>query len=112
VAGLDEALARQSGRYAAARELSAAGREAATRALCKRCVKAPVWHGATASPDTIPCPEPCSVLVSLCREAALWERATPEATGVDPSVAFADFEQPGNEVRESYLAMRREEKDG
>lgn len=103
-AGLDDVLARQSGRYRVAGAISEEGRETARATLCGRCVRAPVWAGVDAGEEGIPCPEPCSVLVALCREAALWEDEAPESAPVDPDVAFAAFEKPGNEVRESYLA--------
>jgi hypothetical protein len=74
-------------------------------------VKRPVWRDDQAAPPlpgetTIPCPEPCSVLVSLCREAALWQRDPPPSSPIDPGVPFAAFEQPGNDVREAYLRAR------
>jgi hypothetical protein len=58
----------------------------------------------------VPCPEPCSVFVSLCREAALWEQAPPQPAAVDDRVAWAAFDEPGNEVREAYLQLRLEER--
>lgn len=103
VVGLDEVLRRQTGRYEAAAALSAAGRRAATDALCPRCVRVPIWSGAALAADDIPCPEPCSVMVSLCREAALWEVDRPTPAPVDPAVPFAAFETPGNELREATL---------
>ena len=109
---LDEVLARQTGRYEVATELSQRGRAVAARVLCGRCVRVPVWDDEpvqASSPEEtmIPCPEPCSVLVSLCREAALWERGLPVAAPVDPTAPFAAFDRPGNEVREHYLAVLR-----
>lgn len=106
VRGLDDVLGRQSGRYDGTAALSDAGRELAVDVLCRAsCVKTPVWHGELLSGDgAIPCPEPCSVLVSLCREAVAWERERPEPVGPRPGVEFAAFEEPGNEVREAYLA--------
>lgn len=103
---LDEVLRRQSGRYAVARELSEEGRELVRRLLCGRCVRVPVWAGEAA--DTgIPCPEACSVFVSFCREAALWEQG---AGGDEPSgeaePAWADFEHPANEMRQAFLRLR------
>lgn len=106
IVSLDEVFARQQGRYRVAAELDVAGRERAREVLCGRCVKTPVWSGtgeSGQSPIWIPCPEPCSVLLSLCREAALWEKGPPAATAVDRTVAFAAFEEPGNEIREAYL---------
>ena len=104
VVAFDEVVARQQGRYRVAGELDADGRERAREALCGRCVRTPVWAEEAASGDTIPCPEPCSVMVALCREAALWQREAPEPSSPDPGVPFADFSTPGNEVREAYLA--------
>lgn len=109
IVSLDQVLGRQSGRYAVAAALSEPGRRAAASVLCARCVRVPVWEDAavTASePEEtiIPCPEPCSVLVSLCREAALWEAERPRPAPVDPEVPFAAFDVPGNEIRERYLS--------
>ncbi|MGE5595417.1 MAG: DR2241 family protein [Hyphomicrobiales bacterium] len=111
VVGLDDVLERQSGRYRVAAELDERGRSAAADVLCARCVKVPVWRtgrppGPPPGDNPIPCPEPCSVMVSLCREAALWQQEPPEPTAIDPDVAFAAFEEPGNEVREAYLRHR------
>jgi hypothetical protein len=69
-------------------------------------VKAPAWRGDQPAVDQIPCPEPCGVLVSLCREAALWQKDRPQPADVDPYVAFAAFDVPGNEVRERFLGAR------
>lgn len=108
-----DALSRQTARYAVSNELSPAGRDAAADSLCGCCVKQPLWRSPSdpapfdAPLQVIPCPEPCSVLVSLCREAALWEKKMPPATPIDPAASFADFEAPGNEVREDCLARMR-----
>jgi hypothetical protein len=107
VVPLDEVLARQTGRYAGAHQLPGEGRALAAGLLCGQCVRAPVWRGEPCGDTGIPCPEPCSVLVALCREAALWEDDPPGQAAPDPSVAFAGFETPGNELREAYLAARR-----
>ncbi|MXY35577.1 MAG: hypothetical protein F4052_01240 [Dehalococcoidia bacterium] len=101
---LDEVVARQRGRYRIAGELDAEGQEQARGALCGRCVRTPVWAEQAASEKAIPCPEPCSVMIALCREAALWQREAPQPSSPDSEVAFADFPTPGNEVREAYLA--------
>ena len=104
VVGFDEMVARQRGRYRVAGELDEEGRERARGALCGGCVRTPVWAGGTPGEGAIPCPEPCSVMVALCREAALWQRQAPQPSSPDPTVPFADFSTPGNEVREAYLA--------
>lgn len=104
VTPFEEVVARQQGRYRIAGELDTEGRERAREALCGRCVRTPVWAGEAASKEAIPCPEPCSVMVALCREAALWQREAPQASSPDPQAPFADFSAPGNEVREAYLA--------
>ena len=112
VVGLEEVLARQAGRYAVAGELDMKSREAARAVLCARCVRQPIWHGGAPMQGTplpsgaIACPEPCSVMVSLCREAALWQRDPPAPGSPERSVPFAAFEVPGNEVREAYLRTR------
>ena len=106
IATFADVIARQRGRYRVAGELGGEGRERARDALCGQCVRTPAWagEGAPDDDDAIPCPEPCSVLVALCREAALWEREPPEPVRPDPAVAFADFAAAGNEIREAYLA--------
>ena len=104
--GLDEVLSRQSGRYELSSKLAQEARDAAAEVLCARCVKVPVWRGERPERDDIPCPEPCSVLVSLCREAAIWEEGLPEPVEPESSVQFADFETAGNEIREAYLRVR------
>lgn len=103
---LDEVLRRQSGRYAVAASLGVEGRKAACNTLCGRCVRTPVWCEAALPPGGIPCPEPCSVLVSLCREAAVWETSPPAPSAPVAGLPFARFDIPGNEVRETYLAER------
>ena len=102
---LDDVLARQAGRYAVAAKLDDVGRSAAREVLCGVCVKAPVWAGDSPGND-IPCPEPCSVMVSLCREAALWQDERPERTTPDALVPFAAFDTPGNEIREAFFEKR------
>ena len=104
VVTFEDVVARQRGRYRIAGELGAEGRERARAALCGQCVRTPVWGGEAPSSDAMPCPEPCSVMVALCREAALWQREAPGASSPDPQVPFADFSSPGNEIREAYLA--------
>ena len=83
--------------------------------VCARCVKSPLWRPTT-GPLTegtslpLPCPEPCSVVVSLCREAALWEEGPPAFAAENLTVAWAAFDQPGNEIREAYLRAHFPEK--
>ena len=108
VVALQSVLERQTGRYARAVTLSEDGRKVAAGVLCGRCVKRPVWRGDEVKEDSIPCPEPCSVLVSLCRDAALWEVSRPQETVVDPGVPWAAFERSGNAIREQYLRKRFE----
>ncbi len=101
---LDELFQRQEGRYAVSANLSARGRALARQALCGVCVRVPLWAGeGTIADGAIPCPEPCSVMLSLCREAALWERERPAAASPDASLPFAAFDQPGNPLREAFL---------
>ncbi len=106
MATLDDVLSRQTGRYAGSEKLPPDRRAIAIGLLCGQCVRIPLWNGEECSGAEIPCPEPCSVLVSLCREAAFWEDEPPEPAPVDPAVAFAAFDEPGNELREAYLAAR------
>jgi len=111
VVTLEVVFARQAGRYQVAAELTEAGRALAVRMLCGICVKTPIWRegtsreGAVPGPDILPCPEPCSVFLALCREAALWEKERPKPVAPDANVGFAAFEQPGNEIRERMLAV-------
>jgi hypothetical protein len=106
IVALDEVLQRQSGRYESSSRVSAGGRRTASDVLCGRCVKTPAWRGDRLDVSAVVCPEPCSVLVSLCREAAAWETNAPPPAPVDAGVRFAQFETPGNEIREAYLASR------
>ena len=101
---LEAVLSRQSGRYESSSALSARGRQLAVATLCGECVRSPVWAEADCPEEGIPCPEPCSVMVALCREAALWEANPPARAPIDPGVAFAAFEEPGNTLRERYLS--------
>lgn len=125
VVGLDAVLERQSGRYASAATLSKTGRSLATEVICGQCVRKPSWAGAQAAigdrgkastpiAGTIPCPEPCSIMVSFCREAAEWESSMPPGAAPDPAVGFAAFETPGNAIREAWLTrafMARSEEE-
>jgi hypothetical protein len=106
VVPLDDVLARQTGRYRVSAGFSAEGRALAARVICECCARVPLWNGAASRPGGIACPEACSVLVSFCREAAAWEKDPPAPAAPDRAVGFADFETPGNELREAYLAAR------
>ncbi len=100
----DDVVRRQRGRYRLAGKLTAQGRDRAKAVLCGRCVRTPVWADPTAESSEIPCPEPCSVLLALSREAALWQEERPDPTAPNPTIPFADFSAAGNELREAYLA--------
>jgi sirohydrochlorin cobaltochelatase len=101
---LGEVFARQTGRYRVAANLSPRGRELARALLCGACVRTPMWASESGLPSGgIPCPEPCSIMLALCREAALWESDPPSPAPPDPDVPFANFEEPGNQLREAYL---------
>ncbi|MEO6399115.1 MAG: hypothetical protein ABIP13_11650 [Tepidiformaceae bacterium] len=106
VVPLREVLGRQTGRYARAASLPEPAQDVAVLVLCGRCVKQPVWHAVGAEQDDIACPEPCSVMVSLCRDATLWEASPPPSAPEDPLVPWAAFETTGNEIREHYLRAR------
>ena len=108
VVPLQRVLERQSGRYARAVTLPQPAREVAADVLCGRCVKWPVWRDAGRVCDDIPCPEPCSVMVSLCRDASVWELEPPPCAAVDPALPWAAFDSAGNEIREFYLRKRFE----
>jgi hypothetical protein len=103
VVGLEEVLSRQSGRYEDVAALSPGNRRRARRTVCGACTRQPVWDGVPCGAEDIPCPEPCSVLVAFCREAALWQGEPPATAEADASVPFAAFDVPGNELRERYL---------
>ncbi len=103
VAPFAETAARQRGRYRAAGELDAAGRDLARATLCGGCARTPVWAGESASAEAIPCPEACGPLLALCREAARWRAEPPPPAPPDGGVPFAAFETPGNELRETLL---------
>ena len=105
VVPFEEVVARQRGRYRVAGELEGEDRERSREVLCGGCARTPLWADDPAPEGDIPCPEPCSVMVALCREAALWQKEPPRATTPDPTVPFADFSTPGNEIREAYLAQ-------
>lgn len=120
---LDEVLERQTGRYEETPQLSPRGRRIVRDTLCGQCVRTPVWPLTTDRPASgsdaprptscpppnpaaqIPCPEPCSIFVALAREALTWERQPIPPSPVDPSVPFAAFEEPGNQIRETLLTM-------
>ena len=104
VVPLEDVLARQSGRYEETATLSLEGRERAIATVCGECVRCPVWNAEPCGPRDIPCPEACSVLVAFCREAAIWQIETPSARPPDALVAWAAFDEPGNELRERYLS--------
>lgn len=106
IVSLQEVFDRQSGRYRTAGKLPGAAREVAQRVLCAACVKVPAWHGETGDEQDIPCPEPCSLMLSLCREAAIWEEARPAPAPVETAIPWAAFDEPGNEIREAYLRER------
>jgi hypothetical protein len=103
VVALDAVLRRQSGRYEETASLDDDNRRDAVRLVCGECVRRPVWDGSGCGPNEIPCPEPCSVMVSFCREAAIWQQQRPAPAAEDRSVAWAAFDVPGNELRERYL---------
>jgi len=100
VVDCDEVLRRQSGYYRRAAETTEQERMILRRELCSRCVRNPVWGGEAGD---IPCPEPCSVLVALSREVAIWHEALPEPAEENTAVGFAEFGEEGNVVREAVL---------
>ncbi len=105
---LAETLPRQSGRYEDSSALTAHGRRAAVAALCDNCVRTPQWSEERATAAyRIPCPEPCSVMVALCREAAIWEQDPPPPSPIDLALPFAALDVTGNEMREAWLAQSR-----
>jgi len=103
VVSLEDVLERQTGRYAVAATLDEDGRQLAREVLCGDCVRSPVWAGAEPPVAEIPCPEPCSVLVSLCREASLWQQSRPAPSAIDDDVPYAAFDHEGSAIREAYI---------
>ena len=124
--------ARQSGIYKRVQRLSDGGVQNAARACCEDavCLKKTLWNvDAETSLEMdrgdgqVPCPEPCSVFVSLARRVRLFEREerklapgelTPSekedlaalveaaATGSVSFAREAEFEEPLNERRMRY----------
>ena len=98
----DTVLSRQTSRYADARMLMGAARNRAVDVLCvASCVREPCWDGAEGG--GMPCPEPCSVFVALAQAASEWDPAE-TADPASAEIGFADFAQPGNEIRRKFLA--------
>lgn len=110
IVGLEEVLARQT--KGARRSVPEAVETALERVVCGACVRSPVWRSAAAGDvltGEIPCPEPCSVVVALCRRALEWETQfprLPRPDAPDPSVPYAQFENPKNALRVAYLKAR------
>jgi hypothetical protein len=132
VTNFRENAARQSGIYKRIQRLSDEGVQDAARACCEDavCFKRTLWDVDEQTPlemhrgdGEIPCPEPCSVLVSFARRVRLFEREERDldAAGLSPSeredmaalveaaaagrVEFAreaEFEKPLNERRMRY----------
>lgn len=131
-----ENAARQSGIYKRVQRLSDEGVRDTARACCEDavCLKRTLWdvdEDTTLAIDRgkgeIPCPEPCSVFVSLARRVRLFEREKKrdlDAIGLSPSeredlaalveaaatghVDFAreaEFEKPLNERRMRYRRL-------
>lgn len=128
--------ARQSGIYKRVQRLSDEGVQDTARACCEDvvCLKRTLWDvdgdtslGMDRGEGNIPCPEPCSVFVSLARRVRLFEREKKrdlDAIGLSPSekedlaalveaaatghVKFAreaEFEKPLNERRMRYRRL-------
>ncbi|MBA3793348.1 MAG: hypothetical protein H0X19_04335 [Rubrobacter sp.] len=131
-----ENAARQSGIYKRVQRLSDEGVQDTARACCEDavCLKQTLWDVDEETPlvmdrgeGDIPCPEPCSVFVSLARRVRLFEREKKrdlDAIGLSPSekedlaalveaaatghVDFAreaEFEKPLNERRMRYRRL-------
>jgi hypothetical protein len=129
-----ENAARQSGIYKRVQRLSDEGVLNAARACCEDavCLKKTLWDVDERTPlaiergeGEIPCPEPCSILVSFARRVRLFEREKDvDAAGLSPSeredlaalveaaatgeVRFAreaEFENPLNERRIRYRKL-------
>ncbi len=131
-----ENAARQSGIYKRVQRLSDEGVQNTAKACCEDavCLKKTLWDvdentplAADRGEGEIPCPEPCSIFVSLARRVRLFERENKrdlDAIGLSPSekedlsalveaaatgsVKFAreaEFEEPLNERRMRYRKL-------
>ena len=131
-----ENAARQSGIYKRVQRLSDEGVQNTARACCEDavCLKKTLWDvdenvplEAERGEGEIPCPEPCSIFVSLARRVRLFERENKrdlDAIGLSPTekedlsalveaaatgrVEFAreaEFEEPLNERRMRYRKL-------
>ncbi len=131
-----ENAARQSGIYKRIQRLSDEGVQNAARACCEDtvCLKKTLWDVDEETPlamdrgnGEIPCPEPCSVFVSLARRVRLFEREDKrdlDEIGLSPSekedlaalveaasagsveyAREAEFEEPLNERRLRYRRL-------
>jgi len=111
IVSLDEVLARQTRAGSGARAAPPAVQSALVRSVCAICVRSPAWYARTEERapvvGEIPCPEPCSVSIALCRAALAWEANSPPSNSSDPSVPFAEFENPRNALRAAYLQARK-----
>lgn len=97
VVGMEEALGRQTGDFAAAAGLRPDQRRRAVEALCGLCVRCPVWDQEPKDPDQIPCPEPCNLFIGLAAAVADFDGVAAESedsNGVD----WADFSAPRNPI--------------
>lgn len=137
-----ETAERQSGIYSAVRLLPTEAVRNTVRACCGDtvCLRQVAWKmdaqtpldvfpAAPADPDAVPCPEPCSLFISLARKILSLERAarqpveglaplgkeevrqlralvTAAATGTLPLAREGDFAEPLNLRRLRYLAAR------
>ena len=128
--------ARQSGIYKRVQRLSDEGVQNTARACCEDavCLKRTLWNVDENTPlemergeGEIPCPEPCSIFVSLARRVRLFEReerglapgdlspseredlaALVEAAAHGGEIGFAreaEFEEPLNERRVRYRRL-------
>lgn len=101
--GPSEVLARQ-GVLKDGEEAEPALAETVTASLCSRCARVPAWGDRpNMAANAIPCPEPCSLWVSLYRVGAGWGDERPEPAEPDLAVGFAEFTKPGNPTREALL---------
>ncbi len=131
-----ENAARQSGIYKRVQRLSDEGVQNTAKACCEDavCLKKTLWDvdedtplAAERGDGEIPCPEPCSIFVSLARRVRLFERENKrdlDAIGLSPtekedlsalveaaatgSIEFAreaEFEEPLNERRMRYRRL-------
>lgn len=116
-----ETAARQSGIHASVRLLEEGALRDAVEACCapEVCLRAVQWgveegappvaggEGEAGSQAEVPCPEACSMFISLARAVLAVERGERGAGATPGEAREGDFGNPANRRRRRYLAARR-----